>query len=81
MKPKNHEELVWHKIDIDNPTTFPEVETYVLLSFENFSMLCVGQCIGNDEEGYKFIQGDDDEYPLSRYGLFVNAWMPLPERM
>lgn len=78
--PKNQNELAWHYIDTEDPDTFPEVEKYVLLCFENYTLPCIGQVIGNAEEGYKFIEGDDDEHPLVSLGLFVRAWMPLPER-
>lgn len=48
----------------------------ILLSFENASFLCIGQ-YREDEEGGAFFEGDDDE-PLIKHGLIVNAWMPLP---
>lgn len=49
---------------------------YILLSFDNASFLCIGQ-YREDEEGGAFYDGDDDE-PLTKIGLIVNAWMPLP---
>ena len=61
----------------------PEVDEdgyseYVLLSFANASIPCIGQYV-TDEEGGAFYDGDDEK-PLNSYGLIVNAWMPLPER-
>lgn len=78
--PENHKDLVWHFIDTEDPSTFPPVEKYVLLCFENYTLPCIGQVIGDAEEGYKFIEGDDDEHPLVSLGLYVMAWMPLPRR-
>ena len=31
-----------------------------------------------DDEGGSFYPGDDED-PYSKYGIYVNAWMPLPE--
>lgn len=56
----------------------PEDGKYVLVSFGNIPLTDIANfgidadgnaafCIGNSEESY------------SGYGLFVNAWMPLPE--
>jgi hypothetical protein len=78
-EPKNKDELIWHLIDPDDAATFPRTDDYLLLSFENFSLPCIGRCEGNDEEGFRFFWGDDEK-PLLEYGLLVNAWMPIPER-
>lgn len=61
----------------------PEVDEdgysdYVLLSFANASIPCIGQYVV-DEEGGAFHDGDD-ERTLNSYGLIVNAWMPWPKR-
>lgn len=55
----------------------PDTDRYVLLSFENFSGLVIGR-YEEDEEGGAFYAGDDDVTLVSD-GLFVNAWMELPE--
>lgn len=60
----------------------PEVDSdgysdYVLVSFENFSCLCIGQ-YREDAEGGAFYDGDQDE-PFIKIGVVVNAWMPLPK--
>ena len=55
----------------------PEYERYILVSFENFAMPDIARYKENDEGG-TFYPGDDEKSYLS-YGLFVNAWMPLPE--
>ena len=57
--------------------TYPNDDNYILLSFSNFSVPCVGRYV-SDEYGGAFYIGDDDESCVSHY-LFVNAWMPLPE--
>lgn len=67
----------WIPINEDDPTTFPEVDKYVLLSFSNFTLPYVGR-YEEDENGGNFYLGDDDT-PLAKHDIFVNAWMPLPE--
>lgn len=56
----------------------PEDESYVLVSFENCSDTDIARYEENEESGV-FYPGDD-ECTYMQYGLFVNAWMPLPER-
>lgn len=68
---------------LDGYGQMPEVDEegysdYILLSFRNASFLCIGQ-YRVDEEGGAFYDGND-ENPLTKIGLFVNAWMPLPEK-
>lgn len=56
----------------------PESDNYILLSFENYSIPEIGRYeIGKDGSG-AFYPGDDEKSYVS-YGLFVNAWQPLPE--
>lgn len=50
---------------------------YILLSCSNYSLPAIGR-YQVDDQGGAFYYGDDDN-PLVIYGLFVNAWMPLPE--
>lgn len=54
----------------------PKTDEYILLSFSNFSIPCVGR-YEEDENGGAFYVGDDDETCLSQ-DMFVNAWMNLP---
>ena len=56
----------------------PDPDTYVLLSFENFSLADIGR-YERDEAGGAFYPGEEDRSYAS-FGIFVNAWMPLPER-
>lgn len=69
------EEVAKHKwIPADTP---PKTDDYILLSFANFSGLMIGR-YEEDEEGGAYCLGDEDVTALD-YGLFVNAWMQLPE--
>jgi hypothetical protein len=51
--------------------------TYVLVSFSNYSLPCIGQLRKTDGENHWY-EGDDEK-ALDSFGLHVNAWMPLPE--
>lgn len=51
----------------------PENDNYILLSFSNYSLPEVGRY----EDG-AFYAGDDED-PLIKYNIIVNAWMPLPK--
>lgn len=55
----------------------PEDESYILVSFENATMVDIAR-YEEDDEGGSFYPGDDED-PYSKYGIYVNAWMPLPE--
>lgn len=55
----------------------PEDESYVLVSFSNASLPGFARYEENDEGG-TYYPGDDEKSYL-KYGLFVNAWMPLPK--
>ena len=55
----------------------PEDESYILVSFENATMPDIARYEEKDEGG-TFYPGDDEK-SYSSYGIFVNAWMPLPE--
>lgn len=55
----------------------PEDESYILVSFENATMPDIARYEENDEGG-TFYPGDDEK-SYSSYGIFVNAWTPLPE--
>ena len=55
----------------------PEDESYIIVSFENATMPDIARYEENDEGG-TFYPGDDEK-SYSSYGIFVNAWMLLPE--
>ena len=59
----------------------PEIDedgysSYVLVSFSNFTLPCIGQLRKTDGENHWY--EEDDEKALDSFGLHVNAWMPLP---
>lgn len=56
----------------------PESDEYILISCSNYTGLCIGRYEKHEDGSGNFYQGDDDDALLS-YGLFVNAWMPLPK--
>ena len=56
----------------------PPDDSFVLLSFSNFSVPIVGRYEETEDGGGNFFAGDEDE-PLISQDLFVNAWMPLPK--
>lgn len=57
----------------------PKTNTYILLSFSNFSLPMVGR-YGEDENGWAFYLGDcDGKDTCTNNNLYVNAWQPLPE--
>lgn len=58
----------------------PENDSYVLMSFENFSLPLVGRYVDDEKLGGAWYLGDCfDEDTCLANDLFVNAWMPLPE--
>lgn len=52
---------------------------YILLSYENYNLIDIGQYIVDQDGNGAFYPGDDDRSCVS-YGLFVNAWMPMIPR-
>ena len=58
----------------------PETADYVLMSFENFSLPAIGRYEVNDEgDGAWYLGDDNGGDTCCSAGLFVNAWMPLPD--
>ena len=69
----------WSGMWIPVSEKLPETADYVLVSFENFSFPAIGRYEVNDEgDGAWYLQGCDDGDTCCSAGLFVNAWMPLP---
>lgn len=62
-----------------NADIVPVGSNYILLSFENFSTPIVGRYEEDEDGGGAYYVGDDTE-TCSSQDLYVNAWMPLPER-
>lgn len=74
-----YKKMQW--IPAENP---PEVDEegyseYILLNFANAPVCEIGKYIKDRDGGGAYYVGDDEK-SCSGYGLFVNAWMPLPER-
>lgn len=73
MEPKEVAKHRWIPVE----ERLPEGKSYILLSFVNFSLPLVGR-YEQDEDGGAFYIGDEDITCVSQ-GVFVNAWLPLPE--
>lgn len=71
---QQREQFEWINADI-----VPVGSNYILLSFENFSTPIVGRYEEDEDGGGAYYVGDDTE-TCSSQDLYVNAWMPLPER-
>lgn len=56
----------------------PESNDYILVSFENYTLPSIGRYEADEDGGGTFYPGDGERSYVS-YGLFVNAWMELPE--
>ena len=54
----------------------PKLGEYVLISFSNFTLPCIGR-YDEDEKGGAWFNGDETESLVSQ-DMYVNAWMPLP---
>lgn len=57
----------------------PDPDKYILVSFENFPIPMIGIYTVDDDDGGTFRISDEDDSFLE-HGLYVNAWMELPER-
>ncbi len=68
------QESGWIPVDEQIPNT----DKYILVSFENFTIPDIGRYETDEDGNGAFYPGDDDK-SYAKYGLFVNAWMPLPE--
>lgn len=56
----------------------PETDDYILVSFSNCDLPDIGRYEADKDGGGAFFPGDE-ERSYASFGLFVNAWMPLPE--
>jgi len=56
----------------------PETDDYILISFDNTSIIDIGRYEKDEDGGGAFYPGDEDK-SYSSIGIFVNAWKPLPE--
>lgn len=71
---QDEKENGWIPID----ERLPETDDYILVSFSNSTLLDIGRYEADKDGGGAFFPGDKERSYVS-YGLFVNAWMPLPE--
>lgn len=58
----------------------PKTDKYVLLSFENYNIPLVGRYDAYYNGGAYYIGDCDGEDTCVAYGLFVDAWQPLPPK-
>ena len=65
----------WNPVEESVPTD----GRYILLSFDNYTGIDIGRYEEDEQGNGAFYPGDDDESYVS-YGIFVNAWLELPER-
>lgn len=65
-------------ISIDDK--LPKDDSYILLSFSNYSVPIVGRYESYEDGSGNFFAGDE-EIPLIKQDMIVNAWMRLPECM
>lgn len=56
----------------------PEPESYILVSFDNFTLPDIATYRVDDDGSGAFYLGDED-YTYLSVEIYVNAWMPLPE--
>ena len=76
-------ETNWIPVNTDDPATFPEVNEegyseYILLSYDNFNLIDIGEYRVDKDGNGAFYPGDDTRSCVS-YGFIVNAWMPMIE--
>lgn len=75
-----YKKMQW--IPAENP---PEVDEggcseCILLNFANAAAHEIGQYVVDKDGGGAYYIGGDGGLCCSSYGIFVDAWMPLPER-
>lgn len=79
---KEEQENICKKLTTDKwipvQERLPESGEDILLSFENFPVPDIGIYEADSDGSGAFYPGDDEKSYVE-YGLFVNAWMPLPE--
>ena len=81
--PKHREACTWAKQLETNPwipvtERLPETNDYILISFGNYPLSDIGRYEVDVEDSGAFYPGDSD-VSYASIGIFVNAWMPLPE--
>ena len=80
LTPEEVEQLKESRRWIPVEKRLPEDDSYILLSFANFSLPLIGRYEADSDSAGAFYLGDNDEDDTcASEDLFVNAWMPLPE--
>lgn len=77
---KDRDEFIKMTSWVDVDYELPKPGEYVLLSFANFSIPAVGRYEEGEDGGGNFYLGDEEE-PLIKQDLIVNAWRLLPKSM
>ena len=67
----------WNVIDEAMPETLPPSEELILLSC-NYPVPHIGM-YKSEPDGSGAFYSDDSDTPLTKSGIYVNAWAPLPE--
>lgn len=69
----------WHDAEMDPPEVDEDgCSDYVLLSFLNAQFFCIGQYRKAEDGGGAYYDGDDED-PLTKIGLYTEAWTKLPK--
>ena len=81
--PKHREACTWAKQLETNPwipvtERLPETNDYILISFGNYPLSDIGRYEVDVEGSGAFYPGNKD-VSYASIGVFVNAWMTLPE--
>lgn len=71
--------MIWHECDPDDPSSFPDDDRNVLVSFSNFSVPLLGQWRVDPDGSGNWYDGDSDDTFLSA-DLYVDGWWELPEK-
>lgn len=72
-----YKDFKWNPLNEDDPNSYPPVDEFVLLSFSNYTLPAIGMWIEDDGGGAFY--DDELKRTFSSFGLFVNAWAPVPE--
>ena len=80
---QDHRQLVSWLKQLANPwipvtERLPETNDYILISFGNYPLSDIGRYEVDAEGSGAFYPGNKD-VSYASIGVFVNAWMPLPE--
>lgn len=69
----------WHEIFEDDPTTYPDNNRSVLVSFSNLDTVMIGRWWSDPNTGGVWLTRDMSETFL-QHDLFVDGWWELPKK-